>query len=77
MRSKVNFYRSLCDFSQSSLYRLDRHESIWISTATFSTPAETHNERDEFSTLGDEWSQNEAPDQDDSDDDNSNDKHGV
>ena len=39
--------------------------------------AETHNERDDFSTLGNDWSQNEATDQDDSDNDNSYDKNEV
>ena len=38
-------------------------------------PANAHDERDEFSTLGDEWSQHDVPDQDDSDDDDSNGEH--
>ena len=46
---------------------------MWLASTAM--PAESHNERDEFITLEDEWSQNEVPDQDDSDDDNSNDKH--
>jgi hypothetical protein len=37
-------------------------------------PANAYDERDEFNTLGDEWSQHDVPDPDDSDDD-SNGEH--
>ena len=47
-RILVNFYKSPCGFLNS----LKRHQRIWISTAIFSTPAETHNERDEFISFG-------------------------
>ena len=36
---------------------------------------EPANVRDEFNTLGDEWSQHDVPDPDDSDDDDSNGEH--
>ena len=38
-------------------------------------PTNVNDERDEFSTLGDEWSQHDVPDPDDSDDDDSNGEH--
>ena len=36
---------------------------------------EPANARDEFNTLGDEWSQHDVPDPDDPDDDDSNGEH--
>ena len=38
-------------------------------------PANAHDERDEFNALGDERSQHDVPDPDDSDDDDSNGEH--